>query len=258
MPATPGRMRRFVGAIRDIASTTDKELLVPNQNRIGQIDPTYTGVGQPSVLLDTDEIISAKQYQILDSTYWPAPGDMVILTPVGRTYVIIGALNATVRVGEVMMSTAYFTPAGFLLCDGSAVSKIAYGRLYSKMTGNGTITAPFGETAGSTGTFNLPPSHDGNSRFPRAVNPISTNPSGGSVNHSHGLSASGWAKLSNPTTGMAIKVVSGVPSYTGDFLYAVTRAADGASRTAGVELGGATDSFSSDPMYVSFKFFIRY
>lgn len=76
---------------------------LPPRVRLATVDPAYvlTGfpgeVALPRVTFDGETTLSTKQYPILGS-YIPTASDRVVMVPVGRTYVVAGAL------GEVTLS----------------------------------------------------------------------------------------------------------------------------------------------------------
>lgn len=86
-----------------------------------------------------------------------AQNDIVYLLQeeiVGKDYVIIGSLDLSLPggpfyTGMVVQTATPTAPAGWLLCNGSAVSRVTYEDLYAK------IGTTFGAGDGST-TFNLP------------------------------------------------------------------------------------------------------
>jgi microcystin-dependent protein len=118
-----------------------------------------------------------------------------------------------------------------------------------------TITGfPFGNGNGST-TFGIP---DLRTNFPRGVGPfIGLASVGGAVQHTHTLGA-GYAQVALATNNLGFKSsTASVASWTGDFSYAATRAADGTTRTTGVNLGGATDNGSNVPPYTALNYIIK-
>jgi microcystin-dependent protein len=96
--------------------------------------------------------MSTKQYPYLGS-YSPAANDRVLLMPVGTTYMIVGVVStgtdAGLPAGSVQAYAGAAAPTGWLLCDGSAVSRSTYARLFV------AIGTTWGVGDGST-TFNLP------------------------------------------------------------------------------------------------------
>lgn len=120
---------------------------------LGTIDPDYTS-GSPRVTFDGESTMSTKLYPYLES-YQPRPGDRVLLTPIGASYMIVGAISAgaasTVPIGSVEMFAGEGSaiPAGWLVCNGSAISRDGYSELFA------VIGTTWGVGDGST-TFNLP------------------------------------------------------------------------------------------------------
>lgn len=73
----------------------------------------------------------------------------VLAVRLGSELVVVGAQAGGPPVGSVIDFTGQTAPAGWLLCQGQAISRTAYARLYS------VIGTRFGDGDGST-TFNLP------------------------------------------------------------------------------------------------------
>lgn len=74
---------------------------------------------------------------------------------------LLADIDTTSQVGKVDWFATTTAPTGWLICDGSAVSRTTYSRLFTKV---GTL---WGAGDGAT-TFNLPNAVTGN-RFPRAA-----------------------------------------------------------------------------------------
>ena len=125
----------------------------------GTIDSGYSS-GKPKVLFDGETLVSAKAYAFL-AGYSPAPNDKVILAKIpsettgSYTYVILGKINRAVAsssgnpTGTILIWSTNTAPTGYLICDGSAVSRSTYATLY------GVVGTTYGTGNGST-TFNLP------------------------------------------------------------------------------------------------------
>lgn len=64
--------------------------------KIGTIDAAYSGTGFAKVKFDGESVTSVKPYPFLAS-YFPVPGDRVVLMPAGTTYVIMGKIDDTVN-----------------------------------------------------------------------------------------------------------------------------------------------------------------
>jgi hypothetical protein len=70
---------------------------LPPGHKLATIDPAYTvgslnDVTLPKVTFDGETTMSTKRYPIVDG-YIPSPSQRVLLVPVGRTYVIVGAVS---------------------------------------------------------------------------------------------------------------------------------------------------------------------
>jgi microcystin-dependent protein len=133
----------FVAATRQ-PSSADKPV------RLAVVDSGYT-TGWPKVTFEGESTLSGKQYPHIDS-YAPAAGDRVVLVPVGTTYLIVGAVSSTGAgqpAGAIQAYAGSTAPPGWLACDGSAVSRTTYSRLFA------AIGTTWGAGNGST-TFNVP------------------------------------------------------------------------------------------------------
>ena len=118
--------------------------------RLAVVDPSYSS-GWPKITFEGESTLSGKTYPHLDS-YSPSPSDRVVLVPVGTTWLIVGAVSETaagVPPGSIQLFAASSPPSGWLACDGTAVSRTTYARLFA------AIGTTWGAGNGST-TFNLP------------------------------------------------------------------------------------------------------
>ncbi len=170
------------------------------------------------------------------------PDDSTIKLGTGVT--VGGNATPSGVVNEFAGSTV---PSGWLLCDGAAVSRTTYAALFT------AIGTTYGVGDGST-TFNLP---NVVNKVPRGGTPGIT---GGADTHTHPLSSNGQALIILGVTGnMALRSAAVSPTYT----ETVRRTGIGTAGTPaagqgqGIELGGATDSASTLPAYVSFKYIIK-
>lgn len=166
--------------------------------------------------------------------------------------------------GAMIMYGGASAPTGWLLCDGSAVSRTTYANLFS------AIGTAYGVGDGST-TFNLP---NLVSKFARGGTPGT---GGGADTHTH-TSAAHSHTLSDPTsyakiitTGTHVYNVRGTTAgimTSGEVDYNVSTAvitAGVSASAAGTQLGGATDSTtpgttgssSNIPAYTNVNYIIK-
>lgn len=163
-----------------------------------------------------------------------------------------------VPVGVLTQFAGSTAPVGYLLCDGSAISRTTYSRLFS------VLSTVYGVGDGST-TFNLP---DLRQRFPMGVAASGTGNSlgatGGNIDHSH--------TINPPTTNTSSDGahnhggVTGVPSTTVQATILAGGAAstththsifsDG-SHTHSVDIS-QFDSGNSNPPFISLNYIIKY
>src|SRR5690606_25683019 len=126
-------------------------------------------------------------------------------------------------------------PDDWLLCDGSAVSRSEYPRLFA------VIGTAFGAGDGST-TFNLP---DLQQRFPLGKGSSGTDSqlgeTGGSIDHRHGLNNPNsaaqlwWAASSGPVR--IRRRTSGMPAWTSNVATTSNQSALAADSTSGLAGG---------------------
>jgi len=154
----------------------------------------------------------------------------------------------TCPVGSVTMYGGSAAPTGWLLCDGSPVSRTTYAALYA-VVGNA-----FGSGDGVT-TFNLPNTA---SVFPHGGTPGVT---GGEPSHSHTLSDAGQALINLGPVGSASLTERRVGSNSWTATEAVTLSNAAVSATTaggtGAALLGSTDAVATIPPYLNFNFIIK-
>ena len=149
--------------------------------------------------------------------------------------------------GAVMMYGGPTAPAGWLICNGMAVSRSIYAALFA------AIGTTYGAGDGST-TFALPDSFN---KFPMATSPGAT---GGSANHQHPLSDLGAAKVSvanGASPAGFIWRTTGWPSWTANLAVSSAGTSSSQNQTVGAGLMGTTDNASTLPPYVGFWFIIK-
>jgi microcystin-dependent protein len=139
-------------------------------------------------------------------------------------------------------------PTGWLLCDGSAVSRSLYPELFA------AIGTTYGAGDGST-TFNLP-NYKGRTPFGRDAAQAEFDvlgETGGSKAHVHSVAGAAWAKI-NWESGGKVWLDRGVAtSWTPDVQTTASPApltAGSTATTGGVELVGDTQSGSTLPPYI--------
>ena len=190
--------------------------------------------------------------------HYPAPvsiefiGDAHKVIP---TITLDDAEGSDVRTGMFMPYGGTSAPLGYLMCDGSAVSRSTYAALFT------VIGTAYGVGDGST-TFNLP---DLRQRFVLGKATAGTGATlggtGGNIDHTHPLNSStSHAQLH--ATGVATAGVrvsrKTVSSWTDAALYTATGqavAGDAQSNTTGLVLGGASDV--ANPPFQTAHFIVK-
>lgn len=101
---------------------------------------------------------------------------------------LTAAVSAAMPVGSITMYGGATAPTGYLICDGSPVSRSTYASLWDVLR-NGTTSSPYGNGDGST-TFNLP---NLTQRFPLGKAASGTGATlgatGGAIDHTHSVPA---------------------------------------------------------------------
>ena len=162
-----------------------------------------------------------------------------------------------VEVGTIVAYGGTTAPDGWLLCDGSAVSRSEYPRLFA------VIGTAFGAGDGST-TFNLP---DLQQRFPLGKGSSGTGSqlgeTGGSIDHQHGLDHPNsaaqlwWAASSSPVRFHRRTI--GVGPWSANVATTQNQSALATDSTSGLVGGVALtgDTESANPPYVTVNFIIK-
>lgn len=88
--------RTFLQAVAGFTQGSAPEGSATAPVKIGTIDVAYSGTGFAKVKFDGESATSTKAYPFLAS-YFPVPGDRVVLMPAGNTYVIVGKIDDTVN-----------------------------------------------------------------------------------------------------------------------------------------------------------------
>jgi len=151
-------------------------------------------------------------------------------------------------------------PTGWLLCDGSAVSRTTYANLFT------VVGTTYGAGDGST-TFNLP---NLKGRFPVGLDASQTEFStlgktGGAKSHNHTLSDAGQAGIAmvaRATNQVIERRVGTASSYTSTHTLNYSALGGGASglsetETSGAALMGSTDTTSTLPPYEALNYIIK-
>jgi microcystin-dependent protein len=129
-------------------------------------------------------------------------------------------------------------PTGWLLCDGSAISRTTYASLFAVLSTN------YGSGDGST-TFNVPnlqgrfaAGKDGSAEF------ATLGQSGGSKTHSHTLSDSGWAQIARRLGNIRMRLITAT-SWTATDENTAASNGNTIAGTLATALGGATDAVAA-------------
>src|SRR5690606_26311907 len=181
-----------------------------------------------------------------------APGAIDSLDLFSST--VLAGLSPT---GAVIPFAGSSAPAGWLLCDGSAVLRSEYPDLFA------VVGTTYGAGDGST-TFNLP---DLRQRFPLGKANTGTGSqlgeTGGSIDHRHGLENPNsaarlwWGASSGPVR--MVRRTSGVGPWSANVATTQNMSALIADSTGGINGGVALigDTESANPPYLALNFIIK-
>jgi microcystin-dependent protein len=165
----------------------------------------------------------------------------------------LGTVNSVIT-GTIQMWPTTSAPSGYLLCDGTAVSRTTYATLF------GVVGTTFGTGDGST-TFNLPNYVD---RMPIGKGTIaaSIGATGGSkdavvVSHTHTLTDPGHSHSANGDSvnngGIPTGLTNSSPSYTGPAGISISTAFTGITLAS----AGTSGTNANLPPYLSINFIIK-
>jgi len=174
-------------------------------------------------------------------------------TQIASTAFVQTAVNSAVITGEMKMWPTSSAPAGYLLCDGSAVSRTVYAALYA------VLGTTFGSGDG-VNTFNLP---NFRNRMPIGAGDLySTGGTGGSkdavvVSHTHTATVTDPGHLHTYTRYASQQVQSGsaTPVWVGESTVNTSTA------TTGISVSNSTTGVSGTnanlPPYLAVNFIIK-
>jgi len=183
-------------------------------------------------------------------------------TQIASTAFVQTAVNSAVITGEMKMWPTSSAPAGYLLCDGSAVSRTVYAALYA------VLGTTFGSGDG-VNTFNLP---NFRNRMPIGAGDLySTGGTGGSkdatvVSHSHGVNITTGAggdhnhSINLPFVTTNQKYSGGGQGFFGEGTGTYTTANAGThthSVTGTTDLTGSSATNANLPPYLAVNFIIK-
>lgn len=137
--------RALLDAFADFADPATGAEPIPSQDRpprLATVDPAYSGSGAAKVTFDGEALLTAKSYPTLTRL---RASDRVVMLPIGRSYVILGAVGAAdpTPVGTYIDGAWTAAPPGYLLCDGTVYLRATYAALFAVI---GTTYNTGGET----------------------------------------------------------------------------------------------------------------
>jgi microcystin-dependent protein len=156
------------------------------------------------------------------------------------------APNLFIPAGAVTCFGGASAPTGWILCDGSAVSRTTFATLF------GVIGTTYGTGDGST-TFNVPNIKDNFLVGKSATKALGS--TGGAATHNHDLSP-GHAQVTITTGGVYVNRTTAV-AWTANQVSSNTISADSGSYNTGAALQGSSSTDSNLPPYLALNFIIK-
>ncbi len=215
---------------------------------------TYGGVTLSNAVTGTGSMVLSASPALTGAPTAPTAAAGTNTTQIATTAFVLA--NGVPTGGLVMWSTAS-APSGYLLCDGSAVSRTTYASLFA------VVGSTFGSGDGST-TFNLP---NYTNRMPYGTTIGAT---GGSANatlvshthtasvsdpqHSHSTTFNQTSKGNNATPYMLSNPFIG-ENFNGSVALSTTSAATGIS--VGISTEGSSATNANLPPYLGINFIIK-
>lgn len=236
---------------------------------------TNAGLGTPVTTYSDATLLSANTYPVVTDSagYFRAFVAEAVLVDVEvkdasgvsqYTFLSIEAMPNTsgsnpsvtaVPTGGVLAWTTSAAPTGFLLCDGSAVSRATYSALNTLLA---AASYPFGSGDGST-TFNVP---DLRGRFPLGKSTAGTGStlggSGGTIDHLHTgpshthavtVTRDGWGSVTT-TPNVAGRILTGLGAGGSN-----DQAANDVTVTSAA--GGTGNTGTANPPFLSLNWIIK-
>jgi len=265
-PAVGYKLSSFAaGTSTPLALYADSGLTTPLSNPVildANGEATFyipDGTGYKLVLKDANDVV---QWTV-DNYSWPA-----VVTP---------ATPSPVPTGAILPYGGSSAPAGFLLCDGSAVSRSTYAALFA------IVATAFGAGNGST-TFNVP---DLRGKFPLGkatsgtgstlggaggtIDHVHTGPSHThtiaahthTIAHTHTVARTGWGGLAvvGPTAAGKLLATDGVATNLtesqNDKVTSASSAADSGSAALTTDAGGTGNTGVANPPFVAVNYIIK-
>lgn len=186
----------------------------------------------------------------------------------GQVLTAAGLNQAVVPTGGLLPYAGSSAPAGFLLCDGSAVSRSTYADLFAVLSttygaGNGTTTFnvpdlrqkfPMGKAASGTGSTL---GSTGGSKDAVSVSHSHSATSGGqSVTHTHGAGGSGWF-MTTDNSSLITLTGGGGDARQIQIVSSTQNASVGHTHTVSVGPDGSSATDANLPAYQVFNYLIK-
>jgi microcystin-dependent protein len=162
---------RAAAAIRDVVQRVVSQMILPDYGIVRQVNPLQVELGHVNDVIDSDELVVTQEVRRYDAQIGLKAGDALALIPMeSDEYLAVGVVsNETDPVptttiptdpsgggygawspGDLKPTASGTVPTGWLLCDGSTVSRTTYAALFAAIGTNYN-------TGGEAGTdFRLP------------------------------------------------------------------------------------------------------
>jgi microcystin-dependent protein len=241
VPLAAGKLFSYAGGTSTpLATYSDEALLVPNANPV-----VLDANGEATIFIPDDTAYKFVLQNSASVQQWSVDNVKVPSTEAAPAAVVVPA-------GALLMYGGASAPTGYLICDGSAISRTTFAALFT------AIGTTWGGGDGST-TFNIP---DLRQRFPLGKAAAGTGAVlaevGGTIDHvhtgpshTHGVTVTrdGWGSQTNITS-VAGRVQTG-DGAGANFVQAT------ADVTVTSAAGGTGNTGTANPPYAAVNFIIR-
>jgi len=238
-------MSTEISRVRNFVNDKNSAVPITASFMDSEFDQIMTGLNRKMLVKST-----APSSPIEGSTWYDSTNKMV------KVYRNSAWDRVDVPAGVILPYGAASAPTGWLLCDGTAVSRTTYADLFA------IVSTTFGTGDGST-TFNLP---DMRGKFPLGKAASGTGSSlggtGGSIDHTHtgpSHTHTGPSHTHTATTSAANAATGGGGSGANNTEQAHTHTlTTSASGTGNTGSSGTGDTGTANPPFVALNYIIKY
>lgn len=232
------------------AATFTGDVIIDHSGSANQALTIKPHSAQPSLVLETSSGGIVVLVEDTGDTTFSADvtveGDTTLAGVTADSATVAGVTGGLVPTASVLPFAGSAAPTGWLICDGSAVSRTTYATLYA------AVGDAFGDGDGTT-TFNVPDLRDNVPVGKSGTKALAS--TGGAATHNHGLT--GAHALITLTAGGSFIQRSAATSWAANQTVDGSPSANSDSFTTAAALQGNTSTESNLPPYVALNFIIK-